>query len=296
MDHCLRAFTTEEKLEETYHCGHCKGKQPATKKLQIWKLPPILIVHLKRFNFVNNKWVKSQKVVNFPFKNFDPTPYLASVPQETILRHKELLEHGNPTNNLTNGISSGLNTNIEMDSSISELSPEHSIMSYSIKEVDNIDAESNVTDLNIDSTYEITGKSDEIQSLNEIPADILNSSMRQANISTSTKLNNSSNSNTATTTTTTTTANNNNNSSNIRIEQSPSAKASAHPVSRRVSSNNATMKMRKRLASTSLTKSPVIDGAFVDYHNHHLDEGQDSFDMKYKLYAVVVSISYLIAF
>ncbi|XP_055715118.1 ubiquitin carboxyl-terminal hydrolase 32-like [Phlebotomus papatasi] len=90
LNHCLRAFTSEEKLEQWYYCGHCKGKQPATKKLQIWKLPPILIIHLKRFNFVNNKWVKSQKVVNFPYDEFDPTPYLASVPQETILRHREL--------------------------------------------------------------------------------------------------------------------------------------------------------------------------------------------------------------
>ena len=31
-------------------------------------------------------------MVNFPFKNFDPTPYLASVPQETILRYRELAE------------------------------------------------------------------------------------------------------------------------------------------------------------------------------------------------------------
>lgn len=281
----MRAFTTEEKLEETYHCGHCKGKQPATKKLQIWKLPPILIVHLKRFNFVNNKWVKSQKVVNFPFKNFDPTPYLASVPQETILRHKELLEHGNTTNNLTNGI----NSNMEMDVSISEITPEHSIMSYSIKEVDNIDTESSITDINLDSTLEITTKLDEIQSLSENPTEMLNSNVRQANISTSTKLNNTTSSS-SNATTTTSNNNNNNNSSNVRIEQSPSAKASAHPVSRRVSSNNATMKMRKRLASTSLTKSPVIDGAFVDHHNHHLDEGQDPFDLKYKLYAVVVSV------
>lgn len=43
LDHCLRAFTSEEKLEEWYHCAHCKGKKPATKKLQIWKLPPILV-------------------------------------------------------------------------------------------------------------------------------------------------------------------------------------------------------------------------------------------------------------
>jgi ubiquitin C-terminal hydrolase len=43
LDHCLRAFTSEEKLEQTYYCSHCKSKQPATKKLQLWKLPPILV-------------------------------------------------------------------------------------------------------------------------------------------------------------------------------------------------------------------------------------------------------------
>lgn len=50
---------------------------------------------MKRFNCVNNKWVKSQKAVHFPFENFDPTPYLAAIPQETILRHRELRETRN---------------------------------------------------------------------------------------------------------------------------------------------------------------------------------------------------------
>ncbi|XP_038217361.1 ubiquitin carboxyl-terminal hydrolase 32-like [Zerene cesonia] len=87
---CLRAFTSEERLEQRYRCAACRAAQPATKKLQLWRAPPVLIIHLKRFQYVNNKWIKSQKVVNFPFHDFDPTPYLASVPQETILRHKEL--------------------------------------------------------------------------------------------------------------------------------------------------------------------------------------------------------------
>jgi len=54
----------------------------------VWFL--LQIVHLKRFQFVNGKWVKSQKVVNFPFKDFDPTAYLASVPKHTVVRHREL--------------------------------------------------------------------------------------------------------------------------------------------------------------------------------------------------------------
>lgn len=202
--------------------------------------------------------VKSQKVVNFPFKNFDPTPYLASVPQETILRHKELIEHGPTT--LTNGFSSS-----ENDSSLCEATPEHSIMSYSIKEVDTIDIDSTVADLTTDIINEITTKPDEIQILNDGRTES-NSSNNQTN-------------------------NNNklNNNSDGKIEQSPSSKQSIHS-SRRSIPNNVTTKMRKRLVSTSLTKSPVIDGAFVDYHQHNLNDGQDPFDMKYKLYAVVVSI------
>lgn len=48
--HCLRAFTSEEKLEEWYYCGHCKAKKQATKKLQIWKLPPILVRNFQSFS------------------------------------------------------------------------------------------------------------------------------------------------------------------------------------------------------------------------------------------------------
>lgn len=48
------------------------------------------IVHLKRFQFVGGKWVKSQKVVNFPFDHFNPTSYLAAVPKQTVIRHHQL--------------------------------------------------------------------------------------------------------------------------------------------------------------------------------------------------------------
>ena len=36
----------------------------------------IQVVHLKRFQLFNNRWVKSQKIVRFPMKNFDPSNYL----------------------------------------------------------------------------------------------------------------------------------------------------------------------------------------------------------------------------
>ena len=34
------------------------------------------IVHLKRFQFHNGRWVKSHKIVNFPKKEFDPSCYV----------------------------------------------------------------------------------------------------------------------------------------------------------------------------------------------------------------------------
>ncbi|CAI6345795.1 unnamed protein product [Macrosiphum euphorbiae] len=92
LESCLAAFTKEEQLSEAekYYCSTCQDHQLASKKLQIWRLPPILIVHLKRFQYLNGKWVKSHKVVKFPYKDFDPTDYLASVPKHTVLRNKEL--------------------------------------------------------------------------------------------------------------------------------------------------------------------------------------------------------------
>ncbi|XP_041733826.1 ubiquitin carboxyl-terminal hydrolase 32 isoform X3 [Coregonus clupeaformis] len=79
LDSCLKAFTSEEELgeDELYYCSKCKTHRLATKKLDLWRLPPILIVHLKRFQFVNGRWIKSQKIVKFPRESFDPSVYLA---------------------------------------------------------------------------------------------------------------------------------------------------------------------------------------------------------------------------
>ncbi|KAM6946311.1 ubiquitin carboxyl-terminal hydrolase 32 [Aplochiton taeniatus] len=79
LDSCLKAFTSEEELgeDELYYCSKCKTHRLATKKLDLWRLPPVLIVHLKRFQFVNGRWIKSQKIVKFPQQKFDPSAFLA---------------------------------------------------------------------------------------------------------------------------------------------------------------------------------------------------------------------------
>ncbi|KAM7433841.1 Transcription elongation factorSPT6 [Porites harrisoni] len=76
---CFRAFTKEEELgeDELWYCNRCKKHRLAVKKLDIWSLPPILVIHLKRFQLVNNHWVKSNKIVQFPMEGFDPSAFLA---------------------------------------------------------------------------------------------------------------------------------------------------------------------------------------------------------------------------
>ncbi|XP_063924982.1 ubiquitin carboxyl-terminal hydrolase 32 isoform X2 [Zophobas morio] len=182
LDYCLKAFTSEERLETKYHCSNCQDKQPATKKLQIWRLPPILIIHLKRFDYVSSKWVKTQKVVNFPFKDFDPTAYLASVPQETILRHLQLREKQRQ----------------DLESSCDSVKT-------------------------IEENGEMHGHSSEHSKL----------------------------------------------------------------LTERQKEKGQLNKVRARLESTSLLKTPIIDEHLKDYHQHKLLPGQDPFDLKYQLYAVV---------
>ncbi|CAB3256752.1 unnamed protein product [Arctia plantaginis] len=40
---CVHHVTSSERLEQPYHCDGCRSAQPATKKLQIWRLPPIMV-------------------------------------------------------------------------------------------------------------------------------------------------------------------------------------------------------------------------------------------------------------
>ena len=52
LQDCLREeFTKTEKLETTWDCDRCKAKRMADRRIQLCKLPAILVIHLKRFVF-----------------------------------------------------------------------------------------------------------------------------------------------------------------------------------------------------------------------------------------------------
>ena len=48
LEESLELFTCPETIDEGY-CGQCASFQPSTKLMEIWRVPPILIIHLKRF-------------------------------------------------------------------------------------------------------------------------------------------------------------------------------------------------------------------------------------------------------
>lgn len=183
--------------------------------------------------------MKSQKVVHFPFDDFDPTPYLASVPQETILRHKELLDL----------------KNIALD--------QYAFVDDDVEEEDESSTSrhgSSETSNDPDQRFEIGNDgahAAEAMSSNRsaiATAEFVNDVITEDVV--------------------------------LRNTRSNLDNSLATPKKL----ENARIERRRRLISSSLTKTPVIDGEFEDFHHHKLKEGVDPFDMKYKLYAVVVSV------
>ena len=50
------------------YCPQCKKHQLATKKLDLWSLPEVLIIHLKRFSYTKYSREKLDIIVDFPLR------------------------------------------------------------------------------------------------------------------------------------------------------------------------------------------------------------------------------------
>ncbi|XP_031397358.1 ubiquitin carboxyl-terminal hydrolase 8-like isoform X2 [Punica granatum] len=75
---CLDAFLREEPLgpEDMWYCPSCKKHQQASKKLDLWRLPEILVIHLKRFSYSWSLKNKLETFVDFPINDLDLSGYL----------------------------------------------------------------------------------------------------------------------------------------------------------------------------------------------------------------------------
>jgi ubiquitin C-terminal hydrolase len=66
----VQAFLEGERLEdsESWSCKSCKKMVQAHKKLDLWSLPEVLVIHLKRFSYSYRFRDKIDALVNFPLE------------------------------------------------------------------------------------------------------------------------------------------------------------------------------------------------------------------------------------
>jgi len=81
LTECFDAFTKEETLDgdEMPSCEACKTRRKSTKRYTLYRLPKILVVHLKRFSGSERTRQKMSSVVNFPLSGLSLSRYTDSV-------------------------------------------------------------------------------------------------------------------------------------------------------------------------------------------------------------------------
>jgi hypothetical protein len=78
LDQCFQSFSRPERLDEhnMWYCSKCKEHVRALKTMKLWRLPNILVVHLKRFEVRHGfRRDKLDTFVNFPLAGLNMEPY-----------------------------------------------------------------------------------------------------------------------------------------------------------------------------------------------------------------------------
>ncbi|RUS20144.1 hypothetical protein BC937DRAFT_86292, partial [Endogone sp. FLAS-F59071] len=91
LQDCLDEFTREEQLgeEDPWYCPRCQRHQQATKKFDLWRLPKILVVHLKRFSHTRTFRDKIDALVEFPVTGLNLTKRVLSRKKEEEKKREE---------------------------------------------------------------------------------------------------------------------------------------------------------------------------------------------------------------
>jgi ubiquitin carboxyl-terminal hydrolase 8 len=75
LEECLNSFIVPERMAECgYKCPKCKGIDKMEKEMTIFRLPKVLVIHLKRFYNSTMRREKLSTTVNLPAQ-LDMRPY-----------------------------------------------------------------------------------------------------------------------------------------------------------------------------------------------------------------------------
>jgi len=78
LEECFSLYTKAEKLteEDKWLCPQCNRQQEAVKRIGLWSLPDVLIIHLKRFQQTKNASNKLSIMVDCPLESYDMKPFV----------------------------------------------------------------------------------------------------------------------------------------------------------------------------------------------------------------------------
>ena len=86
LSRCLEKFTESERLEG-FVCAKCKSDETMKRNFKLWRLPPVLVVQLKRFQFDHTSRRKLNNHIDFPQEGLDLETFLAEVRQRKDGEH-----------------------------------------------------------------------------------------------------------------------------------------------------------------------------------------------------------------
>lgn len=89
IERCMDMFTAKERIQEAY-CGRCKTLRPATKTMDLWRLPPLLVIQLKRFCFTQVSRRKLHHHVDFPLRGLQLEAFVAKQRQPKRMQESGL--------------------------------------------------------------------------------------------------------------------------------------------------------------------------------------------------------------
>ncbi len=77
LQECFDLYTSAEKLglQDAWFCPSCNRKQEVVKRMGLWSVPDVLVVHLKRFRHSSSSSAnKLSTMVEFPLEGFNMAP------------------------------------------------------------------------------------------------------------------------------------------------------------------------------------------------------------------------------
>ncbi|CAF4083947.1 unnamed protein product [Rotaria sordida] len=101
---CFEYFTKREVLSDdnVWYCRKCNELKKATKKIDLWVLPKVLIIKLKRFNYTRDFRDKNDLLIDCPICNLDLSKFVLN-PNEKAKAKYNLIAVSNHMGGLGGG-------------------------------------------------------------------------------------------------------------------------------------------------------------------------------------------------